>query len=541
MRHLNFLSDSGEGKDLLKRATGRFYTPALIGTNLAKAVVRSLKSIKPIRHSTLKVIDPFCGDGRLVQWLLEASNESSYLRSCKWDIELWDCDRKALAAAMRNVKDTAHELDVQITARAICCDSFYRVPRSCERFDVVLTNPPWEVLKPDHREVRSLNGSDTGQYIEALRNRGKILSRLYPLSQPRHKFSGWGTNLARCGTEAALRLASESGVTGIVSPASLLADQISEDLRRWLFSSYVISDIAYYPAEARLFPLVDQPSIAFVALPKRADETVSSTLVVYDSRGHRQSEATLPLSEQNITGTFVLPIHFGLDGIKLLSKLESFPKFSSLEGKKHDSLWAGRELDETGHWRFLSEVGDYMFIKGRMIRRFGIVEKPSKYVSRDGPSVPKSARKWRIGWRDVSRPTQKRRMQATLIRPGWVSGNSISVAYFRDDNRNRLKALLAVMNSLVFEFQVRASLATAHVSLGAVRRARIPLMDSRLVETLSSLTEKCLRKNDDQFQPALEAVVARAYKLTRSEFTFVLSCFDKLENHERKAILQAAK
>jgi Alw26I/Eco31I/Esp3I family type II restriction m6 adenine DNA methyltransferase len=160
-----------------------------------------------------------------------------------------------------------------------------------------------------------------------------------------------------------------------------------------------------------------------------------------------------------------------------------------------------------------------------MIRRFGIAEAPTQYIDRAGPRVPKSADSWRLAWRDVSRPSQKRRVQAALIPPGWVSGNSLNVACFRNGELQRLKALLAVMNSLVFEFQVRAYLATAHISLGTVRKVRVPdLADRLLVNKLAALADNCL-----EHQPcsdmAFEKTIAEVYGLKAIEFELLTSFF----------------
>jgi DNA (cytosine-5)-methyltransferase 1 len=208
-----------------------------------------------------------------------------------------------------------------------------------------------------------------------------------------------------------------------------------------------------------------------------------------------------------------------------------------LEGDSNEPLWAGRELDETGHKRFLGEEGDYLFLKGRMIQRFGIVEAPTEYVRRDGPRIPISADYHRIAWRDVSRPSQKRRLHATLIPPGWVTGNSLHVAYFRNRSLTRLKALLAVMNSFVFEFQLRAYLATSHVSLSSVRKVRIPLLsDCRLVERLTQLVDQCL-EGCEASPIEIEIQVARAYGLERDDFKLLLSAFDNLTDTQINSLL----
>ena len=172
--------------------------------------------------------------------------------------------------------------------------------------------------------------------------------------------------------------------------------------------------------------------------------------------------------------SFIVPLQFGLTVMRMQAAWQHLPKFNEIESHEADGLWAGRELDETGHKKFLAKTGDYLFMKGRMVKRFGIAESPTRFVGRGGPRIPKSADHHRLVWRDVARPNQKRRMHATIIPPGIVTGNSLNVAYFRDGNLLRLKALLAVMNSLVFEAQVRSRLATAHISLGTVREVHIP-------------------------------------------------------------------
>jgi Alw26I/Eco31I/Esp3I family type II restriction m6 adenine DNA methyltransferase len=532
MDHLEHLKTTGraeaaEGsKDLLTRVTGRFYTHDFIANNLVDAVLRAWSP----RTETVRVVEPFCGDGRLVTLLLEKS--ALMHPSLTWEIAIWDCDQEALNIAKDKIIRTARKHNITARVTATVGDTFTRSPDYSGQFDLCITNPPWEVLKPDRRELTGLSPDEAEKYIHLLKKHDAVLRTLYPLSAPLKRFSGWGTNLARCGVEASLRLLAAEGVAGIVSPSSLLADQMFGNIRKWVLSEHSIHDITFYAAEARLFENVDQPSITLVV--SRAPQ--NGTAPVLSTFGKDLAKNSLKMSpdewRQLDKGSFIVPLQFGLAIIRMQAAWRHLQKFIDLESQEPDGLWAGRELDETGHEKFLAESGEYLFLKGRMVKRFGIAEQPTRFVSLRGPRIPKSAGHYRLVWRDVARPNQKRRMHATIIPPGIVTGNSLNVAYFRDDHLPRLKALLAVMNSLVFEAQVRSRLATGHISLGSVRQVHIPhLTDDSVVNSLAALVDQNASE-DEQVSNRLEVLVAQLYGLGRKDMAELLHSFAKMEPEE---------
>lgn len=530
LRTTNKIQSVGESKDLLARVTGRFYTHDFIANHLVDAVLQAWNPSK----ETVRIVEPFCGDGRLVTLLLEKAALKQPHRT--WEIAIWDCDKDALniakAKIIRAVKK--HRITARVTASV--GNSFTRAPEHSGQFDLCITNPPWEVLKPDRRELTGLSPDEAEKYIRLLKEHDAVLRNLYPLSAPLKRFSGWGTNLARCGVEASLRLLSPEGVAGIVSPSSLLADQMFGNIRKWVLSEHCVHDLAFYAAEARLFENVDQPSITIVA--SRAAQ--NGTAPVLSTYGKDLSKNSLKLSpdewRQLDEGRFIVPLQFGLAVVKIQAAWRHLPKFNDLESQERDGLWAGRELDETAHQKFLAESGAYLFLKGRMVKRFGIAEQPTRFVSRRGPRIPKSADHYRLVWRDVARPNQKRRMHAAIIPPGIVTGNSLNVAYFRDDNLPRLKALLAVMNSLVFEAQVRSRLATAHISLGSVREVHIPhLMDDSIVNTLAALVDQ-IAAGDVHANNKIEVEVAQLYGLSCEDMAELLCSFTKIGDGEVREI-----
>ena len=501
------------GQDLHMRATGRFYTPQVITTELIDQVVSLLDLNSGV---PLRVVDPFCGDGRLVVALIQKLSQQQ--KRIVWEISLWDCDQDAVRLAAQNVERAVYESGGKAKITASAVDSFEHAQLGFDRFDVVITNPPWETLKPDRRELEFLPALRRATYTKSLRRRADLLAEWFPRSQPTRKFSGWGTNLARVGTEVALRLCHpDRGICGIVSPASLLGDQVSSKLREWLFSQFSVGRISFFPAEGRFFENVDQPVIA---LSMRVGvRNQNSVLRIFDQSGSLVGTRNLDLNKSTLEANqFTVPIQFGPDAIDVLAKFQGLPIFGALEGVSSKDLWAGRELDETGRARYLATKGVVRFAKGQMVTRYSTSLLPKVFVNPAAISIPTSSSHLRIGWRDVSRPNQKRRMQASMIPKNWAAGNSLHVAYFRDDNHDKLFALLALMNSLVFEFQVRARLATAHISLGVVQQGHLPALDQNsLVKSLASVAQRCLN-GDGKAHAKAEVAVAKAYGLNRTSF-----------------------
>jgi Alw26I/Eco31I/Esp3I family type II restriction m6 adenine DNA methyltransferase len=211
-----------------------------------------------------------------------------------------------------------------------------------------------------------------------------------------------------------------------------------------------------------------------------------------------------------------------------------------LEDDMRFGLWLGRELDETRLAESLTGTGAGVpFLKGRHVFPFQVIRDELWHIDPRKRQIPSTVKEARLAWRDVSRPNQRRRMHVALVPKGNVTGNSLGVAYFRYGPLDRVRVLLAIMNSLVFELQVRARLATAHVSQGVLRGCAVPTRcfdEPALKARVLSLVDACLTSGEES--PELEVTIARAYGVNRDYFASLLGAFPKLTSVERSAHLQ---
>lgn len=541
MKHIQHVKASASElpDSFVRKATGRYYTHPRVAEHMVDSVLsRWKRSIEP--GAQIRLIDPFGGDGRLAVAFVQTWIANGW-PNVEWKVTLWDLNEEGLSEAESALISLRNDEGICISWELVTGDSFHLANEAPGSFDIVISNPPWELLKPDRRELKSLDFALSESYVEAMREYDSFLSNCYPTSQPARKFAGWGTNLSRVGFDVCQKVLAAEGIMAIVMPASFMADELSVSLRKGLFERFAVHEIAYFPAEAKLFGSADVSTITMVAEPNRLNG-VAPLLTHFDKLLNVSSQRVLQLNDAFLEETgFVVPVSVDGDAITVLQRLTAeLPSWSDLEGAETSSLWAGRELDETGSRSSLGTEGSGpLFIKGRMIGRFTVQESPTERVCKANWSSPTSVNMTRIVWRDVSRPSQKRRVIATVIPDGIVAGNSLGVAYFRDNNQTALRALLGLMSSLVFEFQLRSHLATGHVSLSSLRKVRVPSRES--LELLSSISEEVdlLLDKPSRSQARLEALVAYyGYGLTEQELKAVIDTFAKLTDEECQAILK---
>lgn len=485
------------------------------------------------RRDTIKIVDPFAGDGRLVRLLLEKMVERKCLPREHIFISLFDVDTCALEGIKLQLEELIKDHAITIQVDVVRGDVFLSKDR--ESFDICITNPPWCILKPTQGigDVK-FNAEQKSEFSKTLKRYQECLRLRFPLADTGRGFSRNCLNLSRFGLEKALQMVRRGGICAIVMPATLFSDQVSGGQRKTLFEDWSLVNLFYYPAECKLFGKVDQTSVTFIAINKKPSKQ-RIELRHYDKH---LVPSTMHCEEKHIqfikTRDYTVPFGYSEIQWDILAK---FQKFKTLE--EYPGIRFARELDETRIEKHLSESGSIKFIKGFMVDRFSIEPKAPKFFKPTSEQLPSSVAMPKVVWRDVSRESQARRMKATLLPKGYIAGNSLGVLYSETAELRDLKYILAVLNSFVFEFQAKLHLVTNHVPAGVLKKLHIPINPGTdLVDQICASASDVLSGNTAaEYQ--VECLVAKAFDLTANEFFQILNRFE-IDDEQRKLIARTA-
>ena len=483
------------------------------------------------RLTSIRVVDPFCGDGRLLEWFLEEWPD----RSADVSLEAWDTDPELVKQSSFRLRSALSRLSQAGSVVARCGDTFRDADRSAGKFDAVITNPPWDAVKPDRRHMKELPPESQAAYLQGLKSFDVALAQSYPEAQPSRKFAGWGTNLSRVGMAVSQRLTRSGGHISIVMPGSVIADSNHSALRASITEASTIMEVAAYPAEARLFDGVDVHFVT-IELQRSRGEGNDVRLVQFDSRCEVASD-TRARQPNPGEAEWLFPLHPGALPATVLDRLGEFPTLGDLI--LEDGYWAGRELDETRLADRLRPVG-VPLLKGRNVTRYSHEFESHMLVDPELAAKFPSTLRPRLVWRDVSRPSQRRRVQATVIPPNSLTGNSLGVLTVPKDDTKILTWLLGIFSSAVFESQLRSLLATGHVTLASLRKVRVPRPTGSSLDEISTLATSQLQNATATNQHSLELASCAAYGLSGSEIAEFFSQHEWLPDSAKKRAFRSA-
>ena len=250
--------------------------------------------------------------------------------------------------------------------------------------------------------------------------------------------------------------------------------------------------ITHYPAETRLFESVDTSFVTFVSQRKEGC-AFSPTFIRVHRKLNVLSEETIHISATEFrtfivrhSGTVVRQRYPSSRGRGRTCRCLHSSKM--LVTRDYGSVASSMKL---GRHRFTQSTGSIPFVKGRLVSRYRLSEEMTEYIK---PDVGATAAVQRASSSGVARTcldevSADECTPQSYLRVDYAA-KFFMRRYFRDDNLDRLNALLAILNSYCFEAQVNARLGTGHISLGMVKETHIPLLDQELIGQLAVVTKR---------------------------------------------------
>jgi hypothetical protein len=367
-------------------------------------------------------------------------------------------------------------------------------------FDAIITNPPWEIFKPngkeffeDHSELVSKKNMTVHDFEKA---QAKLLKDAdiraawedY-LSQFPHQ-SEWyrkAPEYAKLFVERCYLLLRPGGDCGIVIPSGIYTDLGTKQLRELLFNHSNVTGLFCFENRKEIFEGV-HCSFKFVVFTFEKQGSTAhfpaafmrldvQELEDFPRRGALDIQVALvrTLSPDSLS---VMEFKTPLD-VQIAEKMLKFPLLGEeIEGKWNVKF--NREFDMTNDSELFKDSpgnGRLPLYEGKMIWHFEHEwEKPRYWVNE------KEARKavlgkekdtgqqldyqhYRFGFRDIASNTNERTAVTTII-PRTFHGNKVPTARILDDNRRRLIQdaeqlfLSAIANSFIFDFMIRMRVTT---------------------------------------------------------------------------------
>jgi hypothetical protein len=413
---------------------------------------------------------------------------------------------------------------------------FDRVMGEQGGFDVILTNPPWEIFKPnakeffaDYSDVVTKKKMDIKRFEaeqERLLEDPEVaaawleyqsgfphVSAYYrsaaqfrnQIAMVNGKKAGSDTNLYKLFLEQCYSLLGNDGLCGIIVPSGIYTDLGAKQLRELLFSRAEIVTLYGLSNERYIFDNVhhafkvcllvfekarqtDRFEAAFRINPREAVAPDQLATFLVNENEHVWLSVPLirRLSPDSLS---VMEFKSDLD-VQIAEKMLRFP----LLGEQLDGTWnlkLTREFDMTndsGLFHTTPGPGRLPLYEGKMIHQFDARFAEPRYwvdemegrrallgkVADSGQRL--GYQSYRLAFRDVAANTNERTMIATVLHPQMFTGNTL-ITSVGVQALDELLAIVSLLDSFAFDFIIRKKV-TAHCNMFYVYQMPVPRLNA---------------------------------------------------------------
>lgn len=430
---------------------------------------------------------------------------------------------------------------------------FDRVLNERGGFDAIITNPPWEIFKPNAKEFfekysdvvtkKTMSIKEFEKEQKSLLKDKDLLAawqdylsgfphvsawfRSAPqfenqISIVNGKKAGSDTNLYKLFTEQCFRLLRNSGYCGIVIPSGIYTDMGAKQLREMLFEQTRIDALLSFSNEGGIFEKeAVHHSFKFVLLTYQKGLTTKSFEVSFrinprEALPPEKLEAFLHSSAKFLNVSVELVRRLSPDSLSIMEfktpldkiiadKMLRFP----LLGETSATTWNiafGNDFHMTNDsYLFKNSPHDKrtQLYEGKMIWQFENRYSTPRYWidSAEGRKAiignkPDKGQKlsyqtFRFGYRSVGENTNERNLISTVIPPGCFCGNSLYVSHGDDLIPSTVLFVCALFNSFILDYSIRLKI-SRNINIFYIYQLPVPRLTAK-TPAFISIVERAAR------------------------------------------------
>lgn len=480
---------------------GAVYTQS----HIAKSIVNDTLANLPIPLKDARILDFACGTGRFYENVISLFEDKK--EAVLSNVYAIDLDSNALN--ITRLKALSFVETITIEECNILCkhivlkdglrknDSFFpeRLYVSSEdldglteaRFDAIVSNPPYLVLKPNKSKA-GVGGTDKIQeQVTYYRNCGF------------YQYSIEGMlNLYQLAIERMLQMLKPGGELGVICPSTLFGDISTKKLRKYLLLHNNVRSIHFYAEKIPLFENVNQATNIFIL------EKGGTTSNISISEEDDVFEVNISLVKELFPENLEIPSIKSLEW-NILRKLSSFKKLKQIPYIRNRR----GELDLSLCKEFVtSSQTPYRLVRGNMIGDCEVKDINGEYVlesfipTRSKDFITFDFNRKRLICQQISNGGLRRRLKFIYCTPSDVLGNSCN--YISSDEETLAKLYL-ILNSSVLNWRFKITSSNNHIN--NYELDELPIIDLSKVDASFSYSS----------QEELDEYICSLYGLSKDE------------------------
>ncbi len=483
---------------------GAVYTQS----HIAKQIVSSSFLSANCDLNGCKVLDFACGTGRFYENIVEMFEDKP--KAILSNIYAIDIDPVALLVTKLKALsffDSISASECRILSKHIVCKDALRIENPFfpdplyvsyddldglteAGFDVIVSNPPYLVLKPNKAKAGVGEASTVQEQVNYFRNCGA------------YNFSIEGMlNLYQLSIERMLQMLKHNGVLGVICPSTLFGDVSATKLRKHLLLRNKILNIEFFAEKVPLFENVNQATNIFILKKGEKTDHISIT------EANDTFIVDLSLVEELFPSNLEIPsIHADeWDILRKLSKLKRLKEIKSIRNRRG-------ELDLSLCKKFITFTPtSYRLVRGNMIGSDEVKDINGEFVSEDFISTRSTDyrsfdfNKRRLICQQISNGGLKRRLKFIFCEATDILGNSCN--YLSADEET-LKKLYLLLNSSILNWRFKITSSNNHIN--NYELAELPIVDLSLVDSSKQFNSQ---QELDQYVGKLYGLSAKQIKL----------------------------